>query len=81
MSILVLKSGKPNNNRKACIDCYYKQSAVSWWCTNKDATIFRHTAIPDTKNCEYWKPCKIKSDLSLWKRIWCDYTYINQIKD
>jgi len=41
-------------------DCAYLTSALSWWCTNKDAAEYRGTTIPNIYNCPFYKERKGK---------------------
>lgn len=43
---------------RQCAYCGYLKSALSWWCTNKEAIEQRGTSIPGIRNCPYWKPDK-----------------------
>lgn len=43
-------------DRKSCYDCAHLKGYVSWWCTNKDASKYRGTAIPGCIHCPFWNP-------------------------
>lgn len=41
--------------RRSCYDCLFLKSALSWWCTNKDACKARGTSFPGVIHCPYWE--------------------------
>jgi len=43
-------------DKKTCYDCGHLKSAMSWWCTSKEAKEARGTTIPGCIKCPYWKP-------------------------
>lgn len=73
----VVVKGKPDSERKSCIDCFYLRGAVTLWCTNKEAFKYNGSKIPDYYNCKFWKPMKMKKDLKFWERIFPDYIEAN----
>lgn len=42
--------------KKSCYDCVYLKSALSWWCTNKEAKNARGTSLPGGVRCPFWGP-------------------------
>ncbi len=42
--------------KKSCFDCGHLKSALSWWCTNKEASKARGTTFPGCIKCPFWKP-------------------------
>ena len=69
MIYAIMKAGKPDYNKKSCYDCRFCQGAVSWWCINKDARIYRGTSIPGVIKCKFWKPVMMYSEMPLVKRF------------
>lgn len=62
---LVLRSGKPNAERKGCVDCKFMRGAITLWCTNKAASDDRGTLIPGVIDCPHWGPCRTKNELGV----------------
>lgn len=50
----------PSEEKRSCIDCKYLKSALSWWCTNKQAIKSRGTSIPGCIKCPFWELKKLK---------------------
>lgn len=55
---------EPDSARRSCYDCGHLKAAVSWWCTNKKCIEWRGTSIPGVHNCPFWKPARMKSELT-----------------
>jgi len=52
--------------KHSCFDCGHLKSALSWWCTCKEAKEARGTSLPGVIKCTYWIPdWKVISDK--WK--------------
>jgi len=45
----------PPDERRSCYDCGHLKSALSWWCTNKEAQKVRGTSLPGCIKCTFWK--------------------------
>lgn len=66
----ILRSGKPDEKRRACVDCRHLKGAVSLWCQNEARLADGHSAMPrNVPACSYWVPCRTIRDLSLWERL------------
>ena len=72
----VLISGKPDDQKKSCSDCYWCQGAVSWWCKNSNAVKTRGTNIPGVNNCNFWKPCRTWKELSWFEKLFGSFVKI-----
>jgi hypothetical protein len=64
--------------KRSCYDCAHLKSAMSLWCTNKDAIEARGTSLPGCIKCTFWQPN--------WKYIDSKYRteengYIEPVKD
>lgn len=71
-----------NNNdfKKDCRDCYFCQGALSWFCVNEKVKEEEkyHTWISVygyVKDCEHWKPCKTKQELTFTERLSSNIIY------
>ncbi len=42
--------------KQSCSDCVFMKSALSFWCSNKEAIKFRGTSIPGIIFCKFWMP-------------------------
>ena len=42
--------------KHSCYDCGHLKSALSWWCTSKEAKAARGTSLPGCIKCPYWIP-------------------------
>lgn len=42
--------------KRSCFDCGHLKSALSWWCTSKEAKDARGTSLPGCIKCTFWKP-------------------------
>jgi hypothetical protein len=42
--------------KRSCYHCGHLKSALSWWCTCKEAKEARGTSLPGIIKCTYWIP-------------------------
>ena len=59
----------PSHVKRSCSGCGFMTSALSHWCTNKDAIEARGTTLPGIIKCDYWKDKKSFSFKNLFKLI------------
>lgn len=78
---IIVVAGQPNEQEKSCADCFYNRAAVSWWCTNPEAIEYRKTSIPNIKNCAFWKPARMESDLNWKERLFGDFLKVDLTAD
>lgn len=69
MTELRVIQGTPDSDEKRCGDCRHMESAVSWWCTNRDAIDVRATLIPETRLCRFWEPALPATPPKWWQRL------------
>jgi len=42
--------------KKSCYDCNHLKSALSHWCSSKEAIKARGTSLPGCIKCDFWQP-------------------------
>lgn len=67
------KSGVPDGEKAACVDCRHMVGAVHWWCGNEDAIKWRGTSLPGVHSCPFWKGIPLKKEVPLWHRVIYDW--------
>lgn len=61
--------GEPDAERKSCCDCRHMKAAVTWWCTNKEASKAMGTSFPGVIQCPFWEPAKKYVRKPWYKRL------------
>lgn len=78
MHIEAVTNSEPDATKKRCFDCTHCKAAVSWWCTNEEATEERGTKIPGEVDCSFWSPCRQYKTLSWWERNFGNFILIEE---
>ena len=64
IEIIIKSKPEADSIKRACNECYHCRGYVNLWCTNEEAIDYRHTLIPDTANCNFWKAARHYKELN-----------------
>ena len=70
MAPLILPHGEtPDAELRSCADCASLASALTWWCTLKDAAKYRGTTLPGVIHCPFWSPAPVEGPPGFFARM------------
>lgn len=67
---LVLVDNKPDFETRSCFDCGWRRiGLIGDWCKSPKSTLSNKLIRNEIIKCPYWEPCKTKSELSIFEKL------------